>query len=180
MLILGASIYFWGLSCPCKCSLDCYLWLLTVGLGVGSHRKYPSMSLWTTQTRAGLTSGTSGGQALSLGAEQWSTNGPLYYNTVTFAYCCFAWWPCEQLKRSLWLREAAYTLNDAMWCNKLPVRYQVVVPLLCLPVRDLFSRTDTLTDVLLLVDELFWRSLLFLSALLMWIIAQLSKTCWLT
>lgn len=47
------------------------------GLGVGSHRKYPSMSLWTTQTRAGLPSGSSGGQALSLGAGQWSTSGPL-------------------------------------------------------------------------------------------------------
>lgn len=25
MLILVASIYFWELSCPCKCTLDCYL-----------------------------------------------------------------------------------------------------------------------------------------------------------
>lgn len=39
--LLVASVGFWELSCPCKCTLDLNLWLLTVCLGVGSHRKYP-------------------------------------------------------------------------------------------------------------------------------------------
>lgn len=48
---------------------DSYLrWLYCVCLGVGSHRKCPSVSLWTAQTRggggAGRTSGTSGGPKL--------------------------------------------------------------------------------------------------------------------
>lgn len=84
------------------------------------------MSLRTTQTRAGLTSGTSRGQTVSLGTQQWSTNWLLessWYCNCLMPLCTVTMWT---IMVSLLLTEAPWALNDAMWCNKPTTRYQVV------------------------------------------------------
>lgn len=88
-----ASVYFWELSGRCKRTPDWYLRLFTVRLGWFTQEI--SLRLWTTQTRAGPTFGTSRGQLVSLGTEQRSTNGPL--RILNSAHCCSAWRPCEPI-----------------------------------------------------------------------------------
>lgn len=84
------------------------------------------MSLWTTQTRAELTSGTSRGQTVSLGTQQWSTNCLLessWYCNCSMPLCTVTMWT---IIASLSLTEAPLALNDATWCNKPTFRHQVV------------------------------------------------------
>lgn len=132
MLILVASIYFSELPCPCKRTLDRYLWLLMcdlgiVCLGVGSHRKWPpSVSVDNTdkgrtdilgQVEAKLCHwGLSSGQQISnCRAPNALTAAPLVVLHGDRVNSSVAACPCTEAEHRLMQCRVTHSLSDTRW-----------------------------------------------------------------